>query len=186
MKSIAPRSIDEMAQDIYVALKSSGLSKQAKEAIIRDITSMKTALSGKYVGHHLWSEKAIQQYKILLAQQTSIEWGKWFVHEHVVPQSILVEIFLLWAPYITLSTITVYLRWILTAVVILKQEDRHLTQLKLRNEMPDDWWDPESDDYQNHWIRYTRSGISVHKCTWNKKILVNHQEISYDVYDSLA
>jgi hypothetical protein len=178
LKKIEPE-LDKWSNDIYNVLKITGFSEEAIESVIRNATTRKTKLFGKYVGCPLWSKDAISKYKSLLEGNQEIKWGKFFVHEHVVPQCILVEIFSLWSQHITKPTIKAYLRWMLLGVVVLKDEDNKLTNLKLRENMPDDWWDPESYDYQNHWIRYKAASIEVHACIWDNKRIISHNEISY-------
>ena len=143
-KSPLYRTKPEILEDIAFVLACDNLRFGTKFAVVDQIIWVWSEFDGKHKGCRYWSEKAI-------ATGSKREG---LVHEHVVPRKIIrAKLFALRKPNI--ASVKRILNSLCIGVVVTKEEDDRLRQLKLHASMPDDW------DHKDIWARYRKAGISV-------------------------
>ncbi|HBE67113.1 MAG TPA: hypothetical protein DDW52_03090 [Planctomycetaceae bacterium] len=127
------------------------LSYGTKFAVASDISWAWTEFDGKTVGCRYWSRRAVQAHAF--DPKTKL------IHEHVVPKSIVIRmLFELKSP--TNAEVFDLLDRFLVAVVVTPEEDRFLAR-KHRSTMPSEFFDSNSDGFQDIWLRYRLTQIEV-------------------------
>jgi|CXWL01.1.fsa_nt_gi hypothetical protein len=136
------RTKSEICADVSAVLKST-LHYGTKFAVLDDVVWVWSEFEGKRDGCRFWSElarRAIPSTKL--------------IHEHVVPQNVIIRRLLSLRQPSAASVKRVLNRFCI-GVVVTHDEDRKLTRLGLRAKMPNDW------DGKTPWARYSAANIKV-------------------------
>jgi hypothetical protein len=94
-----------------------------------------------------------------------------FVHEHVVPKNVLVRMIRSISPATEAAVREVFDRF-LFGVVVTRNEDQKLRDMKLDRSMPADFDDEGSEGFLDPWARYRKCGIRVvpHPPGWGRPV----------------
>ncbi len=137
------RTKQQIAEDVAFVLKSP-LSYGTKFAVLKDACWVWTEFDGKYEGCRYWTKMA------MLARAADKK-AK-LIHEHVVPKKVVINILMdLREP--TSEEVYSILDRFLTGVVVTPEEDG-LLNCDHRASMPPEFFDPDSPQYQDAWLRY--------------------------------
>ena len=137
------RTKSQICADVSSVLGAS-LHYGTKFAVLAEVVWVWSEFNGKYVGCKYWSLAA---WKVRESDQ------KW-IHEHVVPKSVIIErLMALSAP--TFQAVNDVLQRFCIGVVVTHEEDQRLNKLGLRAKMPEGW------DGEYPWARYKAANIEV-------------------------
>jgi hypothetical protein len=115
-----------------------------KFAVLAETTWVWSEFDGKYCGCRYWS----------LAAWKLRDSGEKFIHEHLVPKKVIIDL-LMGVKKPSRSSVRKVLESFCIGVVVTVEEDRRLNALGLRSKMPDDW------DGINALARYEAAGIGI-------------------------
>ena len=136
------RTKREIAHDVSVILRAD-LHYGTKYSVLSEVVWVWSEFFGKYAGCPWWSAEALKEPK---------EKNK--IHEHVIPKKVLIDTLFSMKNF-TAKEIHTYLEKHCIGVVVTKDEDKRLRDLKLGSKMPDDW------DGSDIWARYRLAGIEA-------------------------
>jgi hypothetical protein len=144
-KSPFYRTKETMSIDLALILNNKELHRGTKKAVVDNVLWTWSELDGKYMGCRYWSATA---------RKTNNSKSKGLIHEHLIPRKVIKEkILSLESP--THETIYKFLESFCVGVVITKEEDKILNNLKLASSMPIDW------DGKDRWLRYKNANILI-------------------------
>lgn len=144
------RTKDQIVRDVAVVLNSP-LTYGTKCAVLLDVGWVWTEFHGKYEGCPYWSERALEQFEA--NAKTKLR------HEHAVPKSVIIAM-LVEIDSPTHDQVRDICERLLIGVVVTREEDNLLNR-EFKKTMPPEFFDPQSADYHNPWLRYKRCGIPV-------------------------
>lgn len=138
------RTKNEMVEDVAFILSCGNLTFGTKFSVVDHVIWVWSEFDGKYEGCKYWSKNAVLSGSARVG----------LIHEHVVPRKIIRQkLFDLKKPSAT--SVKRILNKFCVGVVITKQEDDRLRELKLQKSMPDGW------DGNDIWVRYKAAEIKV-------------------------
>jgi len=137
------RTKEEIAHDVAEILKGD-FHYGTKFAVLSEVVWVWSEFYGKYQGCPWWSVEASKQ-----KEEKNI-------HEHVIPKKVLIQaLFSMDKP--NEREVYDYLERHCIGVVVTKEEDKRLRDLKLGSKMPEDW------NGEDVWARYQLAGIEAHQ-----------------------
>lgn len=143
-RSLLFRTKRVMSKDLAFVLKSKQLHRGTKQAVLDQVLWVWSEFEGKYHGCRLWS----------VAARASGSKREGLIHEHLIPRKIVrSKLFGLKSPTPE-AVYRILQRWCV-GVVVTKEEDRRLNDLKLGSSMPKSW------NGKNKRARYQHAGIDI-------------------------
>ena len=151
--------LDEILDDLCKIAKSD-LSKPAKAKLYDHLCWKFTEFNGKYRGMRFWSRDAFAHYS---NRKKGENWWKELRHEHIVPKNIFVDS-ILKNPDVDPEVLKTQFKDKMIACVVTTDEDKLLSEQKLRSSMPDG--NTNFFEISDIWERYKASDIEVLELEW--------------------
>ncbi|NRY64160.1 hypothetical protein [Clostridium beijerinckii] len=171
------RTREEMICDSIFIIKAP-LTYATKYAMIDNICWSWTEYNGKYKGCEYWSEGALKLLNELKKDNEKIDYQKHFRHEHIVPRKILIDKIL----SLTNLNEEIYkniLNKFMIGTVVTVSEDENLNSLGYRQKMPVEFFEINSPEYENEWLRYKKANIIVKKGSWSDNKFITEADVCF-------
>ena len=144
------RTKEVIASDVAFVLNAP-LSLGTKLAVVNQACWTWTEFDGKYSGCRFWSQQALDRK----SEQALPK----LIHEHLVPRAVVADLLLAMHCPSAKDVFQVFDKYLI-AVIVTPEEDKKISR-RFRSKMPMGFFDLDSPDFQNVWLRYKDSEISV-------------------------
>lgn len=139
-------SKDEIVRDVTFIL-SAPVSDATKAIVLKRAIWSWTEWDGKHVGCRFWTTLAQSTFSEGTTRRKRL-----LRHEHVVPLKVLKRMLVSLRPPSLDSVQAVFEQFVIAAVVHRSEHDA--LDAKFKCSMPPEFDDPQSQDFQNPWLRY--------------------------------
>lgn len=167
------RTKEQMLQDALIILNAP-ISYGTKYVVLDNICWLWSENQGKYEGCMYWSQQALKDLEIVKKLKESnkkFNHGDFFVHEHVVPRVLAIDMIINTENLNEITLKKLFDKYLLSAIITVK-ENKKLDSSGVKQQMPDEFYIKDSLNYNNEWIRYIKNDINIEKVEWmNGKII---------------
>jgi hypothetical protein len=152
----------KFAKALYALHQADCLADSAFKPAVGELIRKATETRRRHETTHFRSRDAARRIA-MRSFRTAAEYNQWCCknlrHEHMVPTSVIREIFVDKGPTLSLSFIKTVLRKYGHRATITRAEDKILNKAGLKRKMPEEFWIKKSKIYRDPCARYVKTEL---------------------------